>query len=105
MKKILLLGMLLVVFFLSAGTASAWVSFSFGLPLPPVVIGPPVVTAPPPSYYPYPYAYPYPYYGYYGPRYYGYYGYRTWVPGYWGGGWVNHGWGRGWHGGHWGHHH
>jgi len=93
MKKILLLSTLLLVFFLTTGIASAWVSFGFGLPVPPVVIGPPVVTAPPPAYYPYPYPY-------YGPGYYGYYGYRAWVPGYWGGGWTNHGWGRVWHRGH-----
>ena len=92
MKKILLISMLLAVLFLTTGTASAWVSFGFRLPGPPVVVGPPVVTVAPPPYYPYPYAYPY----------YGYYGYRTWVPGYWGGGWVGHGWGRAWHGGHWG---
>ncbi len=97
MKKILLLGTLLLVFCLTTGTASAWVSFRFG---PPVVIGPPVVTAPPPAYYPYPYAYSYPY-GYYGPGYYGYYGYGARVPGYWGGGWTHHGWGRAWHRGHW----
>jgi len=78
MKRILLLSTLLLVFFLTTGTSSAWVSFHFGVPVPPVVVGPPVVTAPPPAYYPYAYGYPYPYYG---PGYYGYYGYRAWVPG------------------------
>ena len=63
MKKILLLSTLLLVFFLSTGISSAWVSFHFGIPVPPVVVGPPVVAAPPPAYYPYPYGYPY----YYGP--------------------------------------
>ena len=102
MKKILLLSTLLLVFFLSTGISSAWVSFHFGIPVPPVVVGPPVVAAPPPAYYPYPYGYPY----YYGPGYYGgYYGFRAWVPGYWGWGWTNHRWGRVWHGGHWGRHH
>ena len=93
MKKFLLLGTLLVAFLLTTGTASAWVSFGFRLPGPPVVIGPPVVTVAPPAYYPYPYAYPY-----YAPGYYGYYGFRAWGPGYWG----RYGWGRGWHRGHWG---
>lgn len=95
MKKILLFSTLLLVFFLTTGIASAWVSFRFGPLLPPVVVGPPVVTVAPPAYYPYPYAY-------YGP---GYYGYRVWVPGYWGGGWTHHGWGRVWHRGHWAHRH
>ena len=98
MKKILLLSTLLLVLFLSTGISSAWVSFHFGVPVPPVVVGPPVVAPPPPAY-PYPYGYPY-----YGPGYYGYYGPRVWVPGYWGWGWTNHRWGRVWHGGHWGHH-
>jgi hypothetical protein len=100
MKKILLLlGTLLLVFSLTTGIASAWVSFRFAVPLPPLVIGPRVVTVPPPAYYPYPYPY-----SYYGPGYYGYYGYRVWAPGYWGGGWTNHGWGRVWHQGHWRYH-
>jgi len=94
MKKILLVGILLLVFSVTTGIASARVFFGFGPSLPPVVIGPPVVTVPPPAYYPDPYAY-------YGPNYYGYYGYRVWVPGYWGGGWTHHGWGRVWHRGHW----
>jgi hypothetical protein len=103
MKKILFLSTLLLVFFLTTGISSAWVSFRFEVPLPPPpVVGPPVVTAPPPAYYAYPYGYPYPYYG---PRYYGYYGPRVWVPGYWGWGWRNRAWGRVWHQGHWGHHH
>ena len=61
MKKIIWLGTFLLVFFLTASTASARVFFGFGFAFPPVVIGPPVVSAPPPAYYPYPYGY----YGYY----------------------------------------
>ena len=79
----------LLVFLLTAGIASARVSFR--LFLPPVVIGPPAVAAPSPPYDPSPY---------------GYYGYRpspdrVWVPGYWDTVWTNHGWARVWHPGYW----
>lgn len=90
MKKALLISALLLVFFLTAGTASARVFFRFGF-FPPAVIGPPVVVAPPPVYYPYPY-------GYYGP---GYYGYRVWVPGYWESIRTDRGWEKVWLQGHW----
>ncbi len=88
MNKALLITLMLLVFVLTAGTASARVFFRFGF-FPPAVVGPPVVVAPPPAYYPYPY-------GYYGPGY-----YRVWVPGYWESIPTDHGWGKGWHPGHW----
>lgn len=90
MKKVLLVSSVLLVFFLTAGIASARVFFGFGF-FPPVVIGPPVIAVPPPAYYPYPY-------GYHSP---GYYGYRVWVPGYWDNIWTERGWERAWHPGHW----
>ena len=104
MKRIVLIGTLLLVFVLTAGTASAGVILGPGWPfLPPIIT--------PPAYYPGPYgydsypdtygydSYPYPY-GYYSYPY-GYYGFRAWGPGYWGYG------GRGYYGprgpGHGGH--
>ena len=77
MKRIVLIGTLLLVFVLTAGTASAQIILPPGWPfLPPII-------APPRAYYPNPYgyySYPYPY-GYYSYPY-GYYGSRG--PGYWG---------------------
>ncbi len=87
MKRMVLLGTLLLLFVLTAGTASAGIVLPPGWPLLPPVI----TSGAPPAYYPdtdgY-YAYPYPY-GYYSYPY-RYYGYRG--PGYWG-----HG-GRGYYG-------
>ena len=82
MKRIVLISTLLLVFILTAGTASARIILPFGWPFLPPIIAPPVI-APPPAYYPdsydyYSYPYPYGYYSY--P--YGYYGSRG--PGYWG---------------------
>ena len=95
MERIMLIGTLLLVLVLTAGTASARIILGPGWPFLPPIITPPVVEAPPPAYYPDSYAYPYGYYSY--P--YGYY--RYWGPGYWG-----HG-GRGYYGpgyrGHGGH--
>ncbi len=103
MKRIVLISTLLLIFILTAGTASAQIILQFGWP----IIAPPVIEAPPPAYYPdtyysYPntygyYSYPYTYGNYSYP--YGYYGYRG--AGYWGYG------GRGYYGyrgaGYWGH--
>jgi len=84
MKRIVLIGTLLLVFVLTAGTASARIILGPGWPFLPPIIAPPVIVALPPAYYPNPYGYySYPY---------GYYGYRAWGPGYWG-----HG-GRGYYG-------
>jgi len=84
MKRIVLIGTLLLVFVLTAGTASAARVF-WGGPFLPPIIAPPVIQGPPAAYYPnpygyYPYPYPYPYYSY--P--YGYHGFRAWGRGYWG---------------------
>jgi len=94
MKRIVLIGTLLLVFILTAGAASARIILPPGWPFLPPIIAPPVIEAPPPAYYPNPYgyySYPYPYgyysypypYGYYSYPY-GYYGSRAWGPGYWG---------------------
>jgi len=91
MKRIVLIGTLLLLFVLTAGTASARIILPPGWPFLPPIITPPVVEAAPPAYYPntygydsypntYGYSHPYPY-GYYSYPY-GYYGYRG--PGYWG---------------------
>ena len=85
MKRVALLGTLLLVFVLTAATASAGIILPPGWPFLPPIITPPVIGAPSPAYYPdsydyYSYPYPYGYYSY--P--YGYYGYRGWGPGYWG---------------------
>ena len=88
MKKIALLGTLLLVFVLTAGTVSAQIILPPGWPFLPPIISSPVIGAPPPAYYPNPYGYysnpyyPYPYRYY--PYPYGYYGPRAWGPGYWG---------------------
>jgi hypothetical protein len=77
MKRIVLIGALLLVFVLTAGAASAQIILPPGWPFHPPII------APPRAYYPNPYgyySYPYPY-GYYSYPY-GYYGSRG--PGYWG---------------------
>jgi len=85
MKKIVLIGTLLLVFVLTAGTASAQIILPPGWPFLPPIISSPVIEAPPPAYYPNPYGYySYPYtYGYYSYPY-GYYGPRAWGQGYWG---------------------
>ena len=98
MKKTLLLGVVLLAFFLAAGMASAE-GFGFGIVISPAAIGPPVISVSPPAYYPHPY-------GYYGPGYYGgydggYYGYRTQVHGYWNGAWPYYRWHHGWHPRYW----
>jgi len=89
MKKIFLVGVFLLVFFLTSGIASAHrVFFGFGF-FPPVIVSPPpAIVVSPPAYYPYPTYPPYPY-GYYRP---GYYGYRVWMPGYWDTIWTDRGW-------------
>ncbi len=90
MKKILLITLVLAVFFVMTGVASAsphWRGgFGFGLNV-----------APPPAYY-----YPGPGY-YYPPPAYHYPGYtnRTWIPGYWERRWGPYGWERVWVPGHW----
>ena len=109
MKRIVLIGTLLLVFVLTAGTASAGVILGPGWPfLPPIIT--------PPAYYPGPYgydsypdtygydSYPYPYgyysypYGYYGPWRWGYWGYRRWgYYGPWSPGYGGYG-GRGYYG-------
>ena len=85
MKGIVLIGTLLLVFLLTAGTASARVIFDPGWLFLPPIIAPPVIAASPPAYYANPYGYySYPYtYGYYSYPY-GYYGFQAWGPGYWG---------------------
>ena len=98
MKRIVLIGTLLLVFVMTAGAASARVILGPGWPFLPPIITPPVIEASPPGYYAYPYSYysyPYDYYSY--P--YGYYRYRPWGPGYWGGGrgYYRH-WGPGYRG-------
>jgi hypothetical protein len=85
MKRIVLIGTLLLVFVLTAGIASAQIILPPGWPFLPPIISSPVIEAPPPAYYPNPYgyySYPYPY-GYYSYPY-GYYSPRAWGPGYWG---------------------
>lgn len=99
MKRIVLIGTLLLLFVLTAGTASARVILGPGWPFLPPIITPPVIEAPPPAYYPdtygyYSYPYPYGYYSY--P--YRYYGFRG--PGYGGRGYYgSRGSGYGGHGG------
>lgn len=71
MKRIVLIGTLLLLFGLTAGIASAGVILPPGWPLLP-----PVITSPgaPPAYYPDTYgyySYPYGYYGFRGPGYWG----------------------------------
>jgi hypothetical protein len=85
MKRIVLIGTLLLVFVLTAGTASAQIILPPGWPFLPPIISSPVIETRPPAYYPNPYGYsPYPYpYRYYSYPY-GYYGPRAWGPGYWG---------------------
>jgi len=83
MKRIVLIGTLLLVFVLTAGTASAGIILPPGWPLLPPIVSPPVIEAPPLAYYPdtygyYSYPYPYGYYSY--P--YRYYRFRAWGPGY-----------------------
>ena len=85
MKRIVLIGILPLVFVLTVGTASAQIILPPGWPFLPPIISSPVIEAPPPAYYPNPYgrySYPYPY-GYYSYPY-GYYGSRAWGSGYWG---------------------
>jgi hypothetical protein len=74
MKRIVLIGTLLLVFVLTAGTASARIILPPGWPFLPPIIAPPGIEAPPPAYYPdtYGYSYPYGYYGSRGPGYWGY---------------------------------
>ena len=51
MKRIVLIGTLLLVFVLTAGTASAQIILPPGWPFLPPIIAPPVIEAPPPAYY------------------------------------------------------
>ena len=90
MKKLLILGVVLVIVFLSVGSALAWRGHPgghFG-----IFIGPPVFFFPPPPIYP---RYYYPPDYYYDP------GYRVWVPGYWDYSETPYGWQRIWIPGHW----
>ena len=75
MKRIVLVSTLLLLFVLTAGTASAGIILPPGWPFLPPIITPPVIEAPPPAYYPDTYgyySYPYGYHGYRGPGYWGY---------------------------------
>ena len=75
MKRIVLISTLMLLFVLTAGTASAWVILPPGWPFLPPIITPPVIEAPPQAYYPNTYgyySYPYGYYGVRGPGYWGY---------------------------------
>ncbi len=74
MKKIVVIGTLLLLFILTAGTASAQIILPPGWPFLPPIITPPVIGAPPSAYYndSYGYSYPYGYYGSRGPGYWGY---------------------------------
>ena len=75
MKRIVLIGTLLLLFVLTAGTASARVILPPGWPFLPPIISPPVVETPPPAYYPDTYgsySYPHGYYGSWGRGYWGY---------------------------------
>jgi hypothetical protein len=95
MKKILMVGVVLLIIFLVAGPALAWRGHSrghfrgrshFG-----IFIGPPVFFVPPPPVY----------HRYYYPRDYYYPGDRVWVPGYWDYRETPFGWERVWIPGHW----
>jgi len=102
MKKILLVGLVLLIFSLTVEPASAWYKQRFhprGRSHHRAFIGPPVILLPPPPpparYY---------YYRSYPPRdYYDYYerGYRVWVPGHWEHRRTPYGWKRVWIRGHW----
>jgi hypothetical protein len=75
MKRIVLIGTLLLVFVLTAGTASAQIILPPGWPFLPPIISSPVIGASPPAYYNDSYgyySYPYGYYGSRGPGYWGY---------------------------------
>ena len=73
MKKVLMIGMVLLIILLAAGPALAWRGHHGGHSHFGVFIGPPVIfVPPPPAFYRY----------YYPPDYYDP-GYRVWVPGYW----------------------
>jgi len=86
MKKLMMIGLILLTVVLSSGTASAWRVF----------VAPPLWVGPPGFYYP----------GYYPPPV--YYGpgytvspYRVWVPGHWGLRWTPYGRERTWIPGYW----
>jgi hypothetical protein len=87
MKRLLVVGLILVVMFLAVGKASAHGRFGFFFPFPPLVIAP----SPPAYYYPGYYPPPYPYYR----------NYRAWVPGHWDWRWTGYGWQRVWIPGYW----
>ncbi len=103
MKRILLISALLLLFVLTAGTASARVVLPPGWPFLPPIVTPPVIEVPSAGYYPDTYgyhSYPYGYYGSRGPGHRGhgergYYGSRG--SGYRGHGYRDHG-GAGYHG-------
>jgi len=94
MKRLLIVGAILVTLLLTTGAAFAWGGhrghshFGFGL-----FIAPPVVVAPPPVYHR----------SYYPPYDYGYYprSDRVWIPGYWGWRQTPYGWEREWIPGYW----
>ncbi len=87
MKKLTFISVFLLASLLTAGVASARVSFGFSIPF---YFGPGYYAPPP--------------YAYYGPGYYGsapgYYG-RVWVPGHWAREWTGYAWARVWRPGHW----
>jgi len=97
MKRTVLISTLLLLFVLTAGTASARVILPPGWPFLPPIITPPVIEAPPPAYYHGTYgyySYPYGYYGSRGPGYWGYGGRGYYGPrgsGYRGHGYRGHG--------------
>ena len=93
MKKILMVGVILMVIFVMAGSASAWgrgFHGGFGGPRFGVFIGPPAVWGPPAYYRAYPP--PYPYYNYDN---------RVWIPGHWENRQTPYGWERAWVPGYW----
>ena len=97
MKKLLVLSIVSLIFFLTVGPASAWTRYGHGDGHYPhgrshvgIFVGPPVFFVPPPPVYP----------RYYPPEYYDP-GYRVWVSGYWDYRDTPYGWERVWIPGHW----
>jgi hypothetical protein len=92
MKKIIMIGLILLTIFLSSGSALAWHRGNFGIFVtpPPFWVGPPAFYNP--GYYPPP--------SYYGPHYY-YAPSRVWIPGYWENRRTPSGWVRAWIPGYW----
>jgi hypothetical protein len=91
MKKIIMIGLILLTISLSSGMALAWPRGHFG-----IFVAPPPIWVAPPAFY---YRGYYPPPSYYGPDYYE--PYRVWVPGHWGEKWTPNGWERVWIPGYW----